>query len=250
MPRLLWKIKRVTSILKNNLLFFLLFCASTTLEAKSLKGYCFESNVSLKAVRSHLSAILSPRDEVFERPSMNCIEVTISSTREELFETWIYKRFKPIRIYRTDGVVENNQTMGQMPMCRMTVERVSRSDSSIDDVSVGSHNKLKNTRSKSNGVSQSSLLLTSGVRGRLRMDDQEVFVTCHVFGTNYRVELSLDSSNSSLSTSVNTTKGSRLNIGQMVEDLNNRSRNIDIKKGVNYQKQKGRAVSDYFLIIQ
>ena len=82
------------------------------------------------------------------------------------------------------------------------------------------------------------------------MDDQEVFVTCHVFGTNYRVELSLDSSNSSLSTSVNTTKGSRLNIGQMVEDLNNRSRNIDIKKGVNYQKQKGRAVSDYFLIIQ
>lgn len=246
----LWKIKKVTSILKNSLQLLLIIFFSFTAKAQSLKGYCFENNVSLRAVKSHLSPILSRNDKIYERPSMNCIEVTVSDVREELFETWIYKKYKPIRIYRTDGVVEKNQAMGQMPMCRMTVERVSKSDATNDEASVGSKNRLKRTRSKSGGVSRSSLLLTSGVQGRLRMDDQEIFVTCHVLGSTHRIELSLESGASALSTSVNTSKGMKINIGQMVQDLNNRSRSLDINKGAGIVREKGSTVSDFYLIIQ
>lgn len=250
MLKLLWKIKKATSILRINFLLIFLSILSFSAEARSLTGYCFESNVSLKAVKRHVAPILARKDKVFERPSMNCIEVTISNSRKDLFETWIYKKYKPLRIYTTDGTVEKNQAMGQMPMCRMTVEKVSKGNSTIDEASVGSKNRLKRTENKSQGVSRSSLVLTSGVAGRIRMNNQEVFVTCHVFGSRYRVELSLDTQNSGLSTSVNASKGSRINIGEIVENLNDRSRKIDINKGVGYQKGKGQTASTYFLIIQ
>lgn len=233
---------------KTFILVFLFF--STSLYAKSLTGFCFDSNVSLRAVKSHLRPILARKDKVFERQSINCLEISLDAARRDLFETWIYKRYKPIRIYTSNGVLEKNQAMGQMPMCRMMVEKTSRSNSTVDEVSAGSKNRLKRTQNTSSGVSRSSLVLTSGVAGRLRMNDQEISVTCHAFGSSYRVELALESGNSALSTSVNTSKGSRINIGQMVEDLNNRSKNLDINKGIGFQKGKGSSVSDYFLIIQ
>jgi len=246
----LWKIRKVTHILMTKVLLLVSLFFSFSISAKSLTGFCFEKNVSLRTVKSYLQPILAKSDKVFERQSMNCIEVALDASRKDLFETWIYRRFKPSRIYTSNGVVEKKQAMGQMPMCRMMVEKTNRSDSTIDEVSAGSKNRLKRTQNTSTGVSRSSLVLTSGIAGRISMNDQQVLVTCHVFGSSYRVELALESGNSALSTSVNTSKGSRINIGQMVEDLNNRSRNIDINKGIGYQKGKGSSISDYFLIIQ
>lgn len=227
------------------------FLLTFNLHAKRpLTGFCFESNVSLSRVKSYLSPLLTSKDKVYKRESMNCLEISLSSGRRDLFETFLYRRYKPSRIYQTDGVVEKNQAMGKLPHCRIEIEKIGNSNSTNDELSVGSKNRLKRTQKRGQRTSKSSLLLTSGVKGTLQVNDQSVYVTCHVFGSQYRIELALSSDSSSLSTFVNTSKGNRVNIGEMVDDLNNRSKNLDINKGASFTKEKGKSTSTYYLTIR
>lgn len=230
-------------------LFFILAFVFEARATQSITGFCFNKKVSLAQVKSYLSPILMSKDKVYVRESGNCLEIPLSENRKNLFETYLGKRYDTTRVYRTDGLIEKNQAISDMPQCRLQVEKITKSNLLEDEFSVGSKNRFKRTESKGHQKTTSSLLLTSGVKGSLAVNDQSIEISCHVYNERYRIEVALTSDAGGISTSVNTRKGGRLNLGQLVEELKNRSKNLDINKGLSYGKKKGKSVSDYFLII-
>lgn len=95
------------------------------------------------------------------------------------------------------------------------------------------------------------MLLGKGFNGTLRVGLETVYLTClGSKGGSYQVSVSLDSPESSLATTVMVSRGSRVNIGQIVDSLNDKKRSVGIPKGASVQKKTGQNTHDYFLLAQ
>lgn len=215
--------------------------------AFGLESFCFPGSTSLDKVSSHVSAILAPRDKVFKRESLNCLELEISPSRKELVEKWIRKKYKVMNTY-SEGVSNKTQSMVTQN-CRLKVDRISKGTSQTNNTRIGSRNSLSQTNTRSSGKRTSQLLLGLGQNGSMRVNDEIVFLSCRgVNGGGYVIGVSIDSESSGLTTTLQVTKGSKVNLGQVVNSLNSRSNTVGIPRGIDKSKRKSNESFDYYLI--
>ncbi len=220
--------------------------------ANGLKGFCFERNVSIRQVKGHVSAITAPTDKIYLRESLNCIEMNVDSSREELFRKWISRRFKIIRQYagNTNGaVITKKLVRGQ---CNMKLRRIGKGQSETDNFQLGRNSQASKTISNNSNERISRLVLTEGLKGSITVNGNRVEIVCHRAGaSNYQLDVfSTDQKGNEISTNVSVSKGRELNIGQVVENLDNSSTNLDINKGVGKNQTQGNIKYDYFISIQ
>lgn len=232
--------------------FLTMTWVSLSLCASGLKGFCFERNVSIRQVKGHVSTIKAPADKIYLRESLNCIEMNIDNSREDLFRKWISRRFKIIRQYSGNSngaVITKKLIRGQ---CNMKLRRVGKGQSETDNYQLGKSSKASKTISNNKNERVSTLVLTEGLRGSLSINGNRVELVCNRAGaTYYQLDVfTTDQSGNEISTNVSVNKGRELNIGQVVENLDNSSTNLDINQGIGRTKTQGNIQYDYFISIQ
>lgn len=103
-------------------------------------------------------------------------------------------------------------------------------------------------------VQTTQTLSTGSVQGNVAIQPQVKVITSNVFltckGGNssmYDIKISLNSENSSLSTEVSVGKGSRVSLGSIVTDLNNKSKDISLTNGIALNETEGTKLYEYWL---
>ena len=108
----------------------------------------------------------------------------------------------------------------------------------------------RESNSRTSSKSTSQLLLGAGRPGYLDVNGERVELKCSPRGRVVQLEVSLFSSGgNSLMTSIALTKGNRMNIGSVVEELKNKKRGLDINSGANIGRQNSSGQFDYYLVI-
>jgi len=221
--------------------------------ANPLQVICFSSEVNLKAAKSHSLTILAKRDKVFIRESNHCLEFKVSPSRVELLTKWIERRFKILNHYREGSGSTSNVKIGLNQLngfetCNLSIVEEKQASENVKEFSMGENSKLSETVTKSTGGRKSSLLLGVGSQGSITVNDTRVELTCLKAGARYNVRVNLAGLNSAIATQVQVMKGARVNLGSVVEDLNSRTRETGLNKGLKLQKKKGVVKKSYFLM--
>ncbi len=233
------------------ILFYLLIPHSVVMA--SVVDYCFSSRTSLSSVRAHLNTVLSPQDEVVENSSSHCLNIVIKNDlKEELYRKWISRKY-PIISSDSSATMKsssiNSRTVQEH--CRLEVERLTNVDKKTTGVDISKRSGAYERSFKHSGSQRSSLLLGVGRPGSLRVDNDYINVICKSRNASrVFLDISLTGEKSSVSTSVTLNRGQSLDLASIVEDLNNRFRNISLKKGVRVEKIEGKKSYQYYLRIK
>lgn len=233
--------------------FFAIFLLTSFLNHPlyaALYGYCFSRGTSLSSAQAYLDSVKAPRDRTYLRESVSCLEVKGSPARFDLYYKFLSKKFRVLRTYKDQDTGSARSSDLSTGMCRIFVTKIGKKDSKTDKVLIGNRGKVKREEFSGNSKSVSNLILSYGKRGSLSVNSQRIGVTCKKSGSGYQLSFDLESANSAISSNAFISSGQDLNIGGIVNDLNNKRRALSLEKGVEYEKQKGSEKFDYFLKIK
>ncbi|MEK6625623.1 MAG: hypothetical protein AABY86_11680, partial [Bdellovibrionota bacterium] len=180
-------------------------------QEKSIYGYCFSDAVSLSELRQYLHPIALPGDQLDMMGP--CLEALLSDARSSLYESYLQKRYRLNRTYRGNQATTNTELTGTSEgNCRLELLKKRIRTRKTDEFSLGQKGKLRRTEEDLSGDTRSQLLLRKGFPGSLRLDLEEVFLTCQGGNNgNYILTVTLNSPDSGISTSLNITKGQSIN---------------------------------------
>lgn len=240
--------------IKNYVLFFV-FLLPTLTHGKNISGYCFPATTSLAQAKRTLSAILHPKDKIYLRESMNCLEVDMQGNRQSLYETLLNQKFKLERVYHnsessssTHSIVSGSSTKAEP--CLFVVKKESKGDAQTDSFSLGKKTALQRLEENSFNVTESQLLVDSGASGLIQVDGQSVKLTCLRFRSKIRVKVELADSKGRIATSVTVKSNKEIDLGSIVNNLNDKNRDINLRKGISRSKSKGKLTSKYSLRVR
>jgi hypothetical protein len=217
-------------------------------QASGFVGLCLEPGMSLAAAKNYLQEVAAPNDKIHERSSKNCLEIMASASRLEVFERYLAKRYRIISRYH-EGVVEDEIPTG--PPCHLSVEKIGKGNAQRDTTAIKKGGRLSRTEETFETKTSSRLMLSPGRRGRIGVNGTQVELLCSVRGgSRYEIDVYITTPKGEISTNIQTVSGNRVNLGQLVEELNRRSRTIGVPDGVELKKETGHEVSDYFLTAQ
>ncbi len=230
-------------------LFGLTLISAHAGEEKNIHGFCFSDAVSFEEVRRYLHPITLPNDQLDMMGT--CLEALISDARSTLFESYLQRKYRLTRTY------SGSRPAGELAPtvqgnCQLEVLKKRIRERQIDELSVGrGHGKLKRTEEDLSGDTRSQLVLGKGQPGSLRMDQEEIFLTCQGGNNgNYTLTVTLRSPDSGISTTLNVTQGQPVNIGSVAKDLAGKNRTMSIATGIDYSKSSGQDNYDYFVTIR
>lgn len=180
----------------------------------------------------------------------------MSGNRRELLDKWLRKKYKPVGSYNEEkrpagDSINKRQNLRASGNCRLKVEKKTSTNSETNSFKLGKKNRYKTTQILSSGTKTSSLLLGVGFSGFISVYDEKVEVFCQNAGlSNYRISLNIEGLNNSLATNLVIQKGQKINIGNIVNDLKNKKKDLGIPAGVNIKKTVGNESIEYFLTAQ
>lgn len=217
----------------------------------ALLGYCFDRSVSLSQVQAHIQTVLSPRDQAFPRASNHCLEINAADTsKSDLYYKWISRNFNIAKTYSEGGGQAETRPAVVNEHCRLqleTVESLSRTDR---EGSLGTKTRLNQTERTGSKSRKSNILIGVGLSGRIRVDNDELMVSCNSRNSNtVFLDISFYGERSSVSTSVRLSVGSPLNLASVVEDLNDKYRELSLNRGITQKKTTGSKSTQYYLSV-
>lgn len=223
---------------------------------KEVFGFCFNRSVSLNQVRAHIDIILAPGDKVYKRESVNCLELLITARRQKLFRNWLTKKYPISDEYavsqRGGSVPAISTSKVSNQHCKFEFLRTMKDKLDTTKVEVGSRSGIRKTENRGSGELVSNLMLLEGRKGSIDIGDQEVYLTCNRSGSRYILDVNIKGLDSSLMTSVEVFTGQKLNIGDIVEKINRKNREINSKGfvGGSLEKSKGQTTYNYFITLK
>ncbi len=237
---------------KNKLVLLLIpFLFIPNIFASGLKGYCFKATTSLDKVISQMNAFALPQDKIFKRESLNCIEVKLSDARHNMFVTILEKKFPLTRTYGGAKSKSLATKYSQKNNCKIEILKVTNKSAKGNSAKVGPKSNLSKSVSKGSRTTSSRLLLAPGRSANISLDGTSVDIKCYPSGNSMaRVDVSLSYDASRLISSINTRKGKRVNLGQIVDKLNDKSKEISLRRGLEYKKENSKRSSNFYLIYQ
>lgn len=116
---------------------------------------------------------------------------------------------------------------------------------------IGKDSRFKEYSSTNIGQSTSTLLLGSGKTGSISINNQKIDIKCtHISNSNYDLEISINGDAGGVSTSISLSRNQQTNIGEIVQDLNDKSKEKDITSGYSKSKSKRKNYYQYFVTIR
>lgn len=230
--------------------FLLILFFIPSLSWSAIYGYCFSRSTSLDSAISHLDKIRSPRDSFHKRTSVHCLEVNGNPKFFGLYRKYLSANFNILRSYKgsdANVAVEQNIPRG---MCKIKIIKTGIENSSKDEASVGTKQRLARSESKKQVNSVSNMVLSYGKKASLRVNEDSVAITCDKSGGGYQLAFKIEGKNSNLSSNAYVAAGGKLDLGQIVNDLNAKNRSVSINDGMSYQKDRSNTTYNYSLEVK
>jgi hypothetical protein len=247
----LFTIKKATVIyLLISSIIFTLSC-SLSFATEDLASFCFKRPINLVEAQKNLEFLLLPHEQIYLRTKDYCIDVNTSTDRAKLLEKFLRKSYTLVeetRIRRplVEGSL-NNQN------CQLELKTTKKKKVENTDAQVG----IKNGIAISSGVetasevSTSEILLGLGKPGFLEMDGHSLYVECSGGGRGiYQLVFSYSELyRSKVSSEVTVKQGESVQIAQITNDLNNKSKMLGLPESI-YQEAAGSENINYELQIK
>lgn len=210
--------------------------------------YCFNSMAARDQAARSLKSITVSSDQLWKQDLSPCLKVEHKSHRKQLFDQYLRSRFQLESTYSA-----GKRGSGQDYVARnvtIIVEGIANEQGSTETWRAGKKSDVSRVETKAKGNSNTKLVLGLGLPGRIRMDDQEVYATVRSRGISYEIEFSMDRESTGISTTVSVKTGEKINLGDIVETIDRKNRELNIAKGITYSKEKKKTERTFFLSIQ
>lgn len=231
--------------------------------AQSIIRFCFKSEGLRRAAMSELPTFLLKGEEILNTSVNYCNDIISTKKRVDFLSQFIGTRYGGF----TEVVNKEGKT------CRLVIHKVGTENKKTRKFKFNKKPGAREETSTKTINERSSLVLTSGKKGSLTFDQQKLEVKCVLIGqSNYDLEFSMTyipkttsaltsngelvkvsdgkpSNTTEITTSVQLTKGQKLDIGGVVKDLNDKSRTLSLT-GIDYSKTTGQAQTKIYLSIE
>lgn len=217
----------------------MLWFLSLNLYSQSFQSYCFPKSVNLNEASNFVKAILTSEDEMRKNSQLNCLEIKIEETRVDLVRKFLSSRYQTHTNFEV-----------QPSLCDMEITEVTKSDKDTNTISIGKKNNIIQANDNNSGTSVSILKTLEGKWSSIEMNDSTTEIKCDKRGHNFEVEIRIGSENSFLSTSRFVRSNEKIDLGEIVQTLNDKNKTISSEKGIEYTKNEGNKTKKYYLVIR
>lgn len=135
-------------------------------------------------------------------------------------------------------------------MCRIKVIKTGKETAKKDEVKFGRKKRLARTERKADINSVSNMVLSYGKKASLRVNEDSISITCEKSGGGFQMGFKIEGKNNNLSSNAYVAAGGKLDLGQIVNDLNEKNRSVSINDGMSYQKDKSNTTYNYSLEVK
>jgi len=131
--------------------------------------------------------------------------------------------------------------------CQIEIIKTINEDFKDSKIKIGKNSKYKVYSETKTGYRTSSLLLGEGLTGSITINNEKINIKCkYLNDSSYELTLSIDGESGGLSTNITIYKNQNTNIGEIVEDLKDKSNEKDITSGYNKSKSKRKNYYNYW----
>ncbi len=192
----------------------------------------------------------SPRDSFHKRTSVHCLEVNGNPKFYGLYRKYLASNFKVLRSYKGADANTSSGQVHKLGMCKIKIIKTGKENSSKDEIKLGRKQRLARSENKKQVNSVSNMVLSYGKKASLRVNEDSVAITCDKSGGGYQLGFKIEGKNSNLSSNAYVAAGGKLDLGQIVNDLNAKNRSVSINDGMSYQKDKSNTTYNYSLEVK
>lgn len=244
----------------------LLFFTSTAFSLDmSSEKYCFSSNRQAQIAQHKVSMIQLPSDVI--RIDGQCLVVQMESHRRELIQRYILMTFP-------EAVIAFSSEDVRREPCRLKVEK--EKIKSADELNAGLNYSSGISTTASNSVSKETMEIVTLKEFELTVDQDQIKGACRYINPNrYEVTIEVrknprplvpqalppgsivvvqgtppDQEASLLSTQIQLSRGDRVNIGEVVKNLKDKSASVDVRPEVKIETHHQSSTEIVFLSLQ
>lgn len=208
-----------------------------------LRSFCFERGVSLLEAKSYVKGILNNQDKVGIRESMHCLEIPLEEARVSLVHTYLSRRYGHVSLAGEQAPISNIE-------CQMEITESESRNEVSNEAGLGKRTVLKRGNLTESSGTVSSMRLGEGRWGSLEINGTQVDLRCLKRGERWDIEVRMVSPNGFISTALEVARGQQIDLGQTVQDLNNKNREVSTQTGVLQKTIKGNRTRRYTLVIR
>ncbi len=190
----------------------------------NINTYCFGKEVHLIDVKKSLNLLLLPKDNVLLRSDDNCIDISTSVDRGNLFEKYLSKRYDLKTEVRTKREIDKSEE------CHLNFKTTEKSKIEKSQFKIGEKNLINQNESFKSLSNTMEILLGPGQQGEIAAGEVLLKVICQLIGNDSaQLQFSFTSKTQALVKSeVQLKKGEWVNIASVLKELNEKNQNLGI----------------------
>lgn len=208
-----------------------------------LRSFCFERGVSLAEAKSYVLGILNNQDKVGIRESMHCLEIALDEPRVGLVHSYLNRRYQRVSLVGEQAPVSKVE-------CQMEITESEDRNEVTNEAGLGKRTVLKRSNLTESSGTVSSMRLGEGRWGSLEVNGTQVDLRCLKRGERFDIEVRMISPKGFVSTALEVNRGQQIDLGQTVQDLNNKTREVSTQTGVLQKTTEGTRTRRYTLVIR
>ncbi len=248
------------------ILWLLLFVHNTLADEIALERYCFESSMKMERVYQQVKPILLPSDKVMITPP--CLAISMAPRRRELIQQYIVNLDPKVSVSFSSAEIKRDP-------CLLKVEKTHTLKKDSTELKVNETPELVATTTAAQG--NETYQINTLKEFELSLNQDVVKGECR-FITVDRYEISLEirkdpkpllpptspgtvvvvspgqvpphQETSKLQTTIQLTRGQKIELGGVLKDLKDRSRIVDASLGIEHQHNVGSTQERVFLSLE
>jgi hypothetical protein len=193
--------------------FIILLFSFSVFASNELNTFCFQSSSELKQVRKDINFLIIDSDKINMKAS--CMEIYTNQRRSTLFVKYIKSNFPAVQL--TPTVVSQRS-------CKFKISEVEKSQAQDTELNLANKNiQIQKTDSSGRNTKTSSLQVLEGMDSEIKYGEHRIKFKCLIRGKTYVVEFSSNSPTLSFQTSRTLIKGQKIEIGSLLENIDDDS---------------------------
>lgn len=132
----------------------------------------------------------------------------------------------------------------------MEITEVTDSKKDSNTISIGKKNNIIQSSDNNSGANISILKTLEGKWSSIEMNDSTAEIKCEKRGLSFELDIRIGSENSFLSTTRIVRANEKIDLGEIVQTLNEKNKSISLDKGITHTKSIGNKSKKYYLVIR